>query len=236
MTDWLTNRQMGGNVNSMVPRLSKNMWQNDKHEKKTLFYLRSFILDSNIVNHWMHQIDIGILILIRVYSNQMYTSIRKLTHGSNEKLWFNTVVTIHWHILSGLWTKQISKYTCTCNIPGLSCIIVCYTYIIKHLPQILNLAVNQRLMSSLELIFSSYGFAVLGYQMCEALNLNCNYHYLYECLHKFLQILLDTVISYDSNIIDVIFHIGPGRGSNLRLPYQSQRHSRRADMGWRINE
>ena len=56
--------------------------------------------------------------------------------------------------------------------------------------------------------------------MCEALNLNCNYHYLYECLHKFLQILLDTVISYDSNIIDVIFHIGPG--SSLRLPYQSQ--------------
>jgi hypothetical protein len=141
----------------------------------------------------MHQIDICIFILIRVYL------IRQLTHGSNEKLWFNTVVTIHWHILSGLWTKQISKYTCTCNTPGVSCIIVCYTYIIKHLPQILNLAVNQRLMSSVELIFSSYGFAVLGYQMCEALNLNCNYHYLYECLHKFLQILLYTVISYDSN-------------------------------------
>lgn len=119
-------------------------------KKRQLFYQRSFILDSNIVNHWMHQIDIGIFILIRVYS------IRKLTHGSNEKLWFNTVVTIHWHILSGLWTKQISKYTCTCNIPGLSCIIVCYTYIIKHLPQILNLAVNQRLMSSFELIFSSW--------------------------------------------------------------------------------
>ena len=184
---------MGGNVNYMVHRLCKNMWQNDKHERKKTILKRSFILDSNIVNHWMHQIDICIFILIRVYS------IRQLTHGSNEKLWFNTVVTIHWHILSGLWTKQISKYTCTCNTPGVSCIIVCYTYIIKHLPQILNLAVNQRLMSSVELIFSSYGFAVLGYQMCEALNLNCNYHYLYECLHKFLQILLYTVISYDSN-------------------------------------
>lgn len=72
-------------------------------------------------------------------------------------------------------------------------------------------------MSSLELIFSSYDFAVLGYQMCEALNLNSNYHYLYEGLHKFLQILLDTVISYDSNIIDVIFHIGPGRGWDFHI-------------------
>jgi hypothetical protein len=38
------------------------------------------------------------------------------------------------------------------------------------------------------------------------------------CSHTFAL----EAFNLDFNIIDAIFHIGPGRGSSLRLPYQSQ--------------